>query len=214
MRTAEIKIFRITELSESAQEHAHFKYLSNHFSYNEEISDTLKAFAKIFPIKIKNWSYDSQSANVSWEFEHFVSEDVQELSGIRLSAFLWNNYGKDLFKLKYKGALKKNYPVKHKRIEHTDHKNGNHSIHYYSAISFSTDCVLTGMCFDYDILEPIYKFLKKPDSGVDFEYLMQDCISSWEVAAKNEAENETSLEYFKDIAEANDYEFTENGERF
>ena len=216
-RTQEIQVFTFEELSDSAKEHALYKYHYDSFQWSDEAPvETLKAFADVFPIKIKDWSYDSQSANASWMFRDYLSGDIENLTGIRLAKYIWNNYRKELFKPKFIGSLKTNEYVQHKRIKspREPYANGNRFNPYYSGCQIDTSCVLTGCCFDEDILEPVYSFLKKPDATTDFNDLIQDCISNWEVSVRKQAEWESSMEYFAEICEINEYEFTESGERF
>lgn len=214
MRVEQRKIYELSELSESAQEKAHENYLNDRnfeYGWTSENKDTLYAFENIFPVKITSWEYDSNSANVS--FEMTCDDDISALSGIRLAKYIWNNYKRDLFKGKFIGALSTNEKVYHKRIRSSEpYTNGNRSNHYYSAITLESNCVLTGYCLDDDILQPIYDFLNKPDS-TDFETLIENCFEAWCKAVKNECQSQLSFEYFKDIAEANEYEFDEFGAR-
>lgn len=215
MRTETVKIYELNELSETAKETAHENYLTNGFEWNhtDELESTLKAFESVFPVKIKHWEFDNNYAEV--RFEMTCDSDVSDLTGLRLARYIYNNFYNELFKPKFIGSLKTNEYVQHKRIKSpiNAYENGNRFNPYYSAIQKDTSCVLTGMCFDDDILQPVYDFLKKPN-GQDFYDLMDSCFDAWCKTAKDELQSELSFEYFEGIAEANEYEFLENGERY
>jgi hypothetical protein len=199
MRTATIKVYKVDELSEKAKEKAFndFCCTSDYFSASENES-TLKEFENLFPIKVKQWEYGFQGSYINYEF---TDDEIEELSGIRLLKYLYNNYWTDLFKGKYysKGRyIDGKYTYKSRR----------------SKAIFEHCCVLTGYCIDDDILDPIYNFLKKPEAHITFNDLMDDCLQSWIKACENDYEAYFSMESFEDMAQANEWEFKENGEMF
>lgn len=81
----------------------------------------------------------------------------------------------------------------------------------------SSDCPLTGVYTDEDILEPIRqlkftkKFQKEFYSNFDYEGLIQKCMNSWLKALVKAYEYEQSDEYLNELATANDYLYTEQG---
>ena len=91
-------------------------------------------------------------------------------------------------------------------------KNGDIFNAYYSAINLEHSCVLTGVCYDEDILAPVYEFLEKPNFRIDFEDLLNDCIYSLCHAVQSEIEYQTSDEGIEGTILANEYEFTEDGD--
>lgn len=218
MRVEQVKIYTLSELSQDAQEKAHQDYISsNHFEWNwmGENKDTLYEFAKIFPVKVKEFEYDNNYANVEWSFTE--SDEIENLKGLRLRTYIINNYWKYLYTPEYRKQLschgEKSH--KHRKVKCSKLSNGKMFCAYYSSgINYTNSCVLTGYCLDDDILQPVYDFLKNPSESVTFFDLMSDCFEGWEKAVKAECENQLSFEYFKDIAEANDYEFKESGERY
>lgn len=218
MKIKQVKCYELSELSEEAQEKAHENYLtSSNFEWDsaEELKETLRAFENVFPVKIKDYSFDNNYADVTWEMYLDWSE-VEEFTGIRLMKYLINNYYNYLFKPKFIGSINGDHYVEHKRIksQREPYENGRRYQPYYSAIQKTTECVLTGMCFDDGILEPVYKFLKNPtENGSTFSDLMQECFWAWETMAKNELQSQLEFEYFQNTSEANSWEFDENGER-
>ena len=74
------------------------------------------------------------------------------------------------------------------------------------------DCKLTGYCSDEDLIDGFRIAWHK---GVrDLEELIHAGIQSWQKAAQADAEYQYSEEGYKDLCEANDYEFYEDGRFF
>src|SRR5262245_25339145 len=65
------------------------------------------------------------------------------------------------------------------------------------ATKIKNSCPFTGVCFDEDILDPLRKFLKRPDTETTFHNLIGDCIGAYEVAARKEFEYQESFEAFQ-----------------
>ena len=118
-----------------------------------------------------------------------------------------------LFKGKFY-SCKSDKQIKHKRIESIFYKNSERwGNYYYSAITFENSCVLTGMCYDDDILNPIYKFIQHPNNSTTFEELLNECIENMGKVLRTEEDYMYSPEYITEEIEANEYEFTEDGTR-
>ena len=66
---------------------------------------------------------------------------------------------------------------------------------------------------DYDILKPLHEFLKNPIE-TDLETILSDCLEEWRIAVKNDYESQQEDEYISEHLIANEYEFTEEGERY
>jgi hypothetical protein len=207
MKTIEIKLYKFNELSEEAKQKAINDYRNNdnYEDFSDEI-ESLKQFYSIFPVEQhgNNWS----------NFRVTCDDNISGLFGQRLAVYLWNNYKTNLFKGKFYGSLSTNEPVKHKRIKSKGpFKNGNMFHPYYSAITLSNSCVLTGFYMDDELLAPIYKFLDKPDNTT-FKELLSECVEAWSHALKREEEWRNSDEYISEELTANDYDFTEDGEQY
>ena len=63
-----------------------------------------------------------------------------------------------------------------------------------------------------DILQPVYDFLKQPDKSTTFEDLIGYIESAISKTFRNTDEWLSSDEFITEEINANDYEFTENGE--
>jgi hypothetical protein len=192
MKEVAIKVYDFNELSDKAKERAHSDWL-NDFD-DVDIGDnqaTLDAFEKIFPIKIKNWEY-GYNRFINWTFTG--EDEIADLCDIRLLAYLHNHYFDDLWKGQYYfSKINPGYDTR------------------YSKIIKQNCCVLTGYYIDQDILDPIYKFMQKPYMDVTFKDVLDDCLHAWLKACETSYEYQQTEEYFKDICEANDYTFLDNG---
>lgn len=215
MRTVSLKLYKFEELGEEAKEKAikHYRNNDTEIAWASENRDTMEKFAEIFPIKVTHWEYGGRGEGVSF---HFTCDDtIEELSGQRLATYIWNNYKSDLFKGKYYRHLKDGSKrIFHKRIR-SNQLTGKARLcdwtnAYYSGIFLTTDCVLTGYCMDMDILDPIYKFLDKPDNQ-SFRDLLEDCFDEWIKACNADIDWQNSDEYISEELVNNDYEFTEDG---
>jgi hypothetical protein len=213
MRQTAIILYTINELPESAQKKAYYEWLEScEYVWEKENKETLNEFESIFPVKIRHWEYGGRGQRIEWNFTD--DEDIEDLSGIRLMKYLWNNYKEFLFVGKYIGHLNRDFPVKHKRIKPRKLNNGRFFLPYHSAVLLSNDCPLTGYCMDYDILKPIYDFLEKPDDNTNFHELMNECLENWLRACAKDLEYCTSFEHFVEESEANEWEYTEYGDLF
>lgn len=201
MKEVTIKVYPINELDQPQQEKAFYNWLeSDDYTWNAENKDTLEKFSDIFPIKVKKYEYGYQNF-IDWNFTE--SEEIENLSGIRLMKYIYNNYFQYIFKGKY-------YSTK----GHYDENNKYHYKHRYSKIIFENCCPLTGYCMDDDILEPIYKFLKNPEKHITFYHLLSDCLYSWVHACQNDYEHSTSKEFFIEECQANERLFYSDGKEY
>jgi hypothetical protein len=198
METRTYTVYKFNELSEAAKEKAHSEYLShiNYFWMDENI-ETLKTFADNFNITIKNYEYDTHNGFVSFSLN--CDDNILELKGERLARYFWNNHFNEVFRGKYYGKL----------VEDPKEKHGRRHVKRYSKVMYEMNCP-TGYCIDYDILQPLYDFMHKP-YDVDIESLFDKCFDAWLKAVHSDLQWQESMEYFEDHAEANDYDFEEDG---
>lgn len=182
-----INVFSFSELSDTAKEVAlnKLRNLDNYGNY-DEITASWDKFIEVLPNDYTDY-YD----------------EIMDLSGVRLLKYLWNNYKNVLYKGRYYSVKGKVKP--HKRIK----TSGNFQA-YHSAIQLDNCCTLTGVCYDMDILDPIYNFMAKPDN-TSFKTLINRCKRAYEKAIEDEEEYSQSDEYLEEMAEANDYTFFESG---
>lgn len=204
MKTKTITVYSVNELSDKALEKAYYNWLRHweYLSHSDNMA-TLNKFKDIFPVKIKKFSYGDGTHDIEWEFNSH--SELLDMTGLRLRTYIINNYWSDLFKGKYFSLWSK-----------TEKEPKNPNIGKLklrrSKVLFDNSCVLTGYWTDEEILDPIYKFLKTPDKGVNFEYLLNDCLETFGIACGKDHEATSTIKTFKDEVEANDWEFFENGD--
>ena len=93
MRTVQrtYTLFGIAELEDEARQRAYTDWLAkgNDYPYASENCDTLEAFCNLFRIVCTNYRYDS--CTYAYRFYTKHEADTEELSGVRLLAYLYNN---------------------------------------------------------------------------------------------------------------------------
>lgn len=207
MKTIEIKVFSFGELNEEAKQKAINKYLEAEDFYFiwQEAENTVNQFIKLFPLNLKT-SYRS------WLEPNFYSieDNIRELKGLRLRTWLINNLS-FLYKKEYLKSFKE-------KKEHKNIKQKTWGSVYYSSWKIENCCVLTGVCYDNDLLDPIYNFIEKysesrNNDSVTFEEIIEDCFNSLEKSINNEIEYLQSDDAIKEYFEENVALFYENGER-
>ncbi len=209
MRTIRTKVYKFNELSKQAKENAIEQHRNNGYDnqhYFDEITDSVKAMVELFGIETgRQWS-DLKLGN--------IDDSIMELKGVRLYKYLVNNYYNELFTPKYLKCLDRELKCKQFICKlNTSHKGEKYTM-LYSKQYKDNSCVLTGICYDNDILQPIYDFLKKPDKDTTFESLFNDVESAISKCYDNTEEWVNSDEFIKDEIEANELEFTKEGKRF
>ncbi len=219
MRTIRTKIYKFEELTKDAQqiaiENYRNNYLNNDFIYDDAYN-TVKAFNAAFGTKEGSRSWLDINTN-------HIEDYILELSGFRLQKYLINNFGNTLFKNKYlkHGATVKNrkpfHPMQQQSILNSGPNKGKFMISYYSNLKKDNLCVLTGVCYDEDILQPIYNFLQKRDFSnctINFYHLLNNCFESLKKSIENEVDFRNLDECIEEEILENYYEFTKDGKQF
>jgi hypothetical protein len=205
MKTVEINIYQFSELSEEAKQNAIEQERNNlHLDYIfDEATESLQKFANIFSIKFNYFDFlQTYSNDIVFKLE----DNILQLSGQRLATYLWNNHKTDLYKGKYYSLWSKT------ELSYVHHKNGHPVLKKRrSKIILDNSCVLTGVCYDQDLLDPIYRFLEKP-TDINFEELLNDCIQNLCKSVESENDFRCSDEGIIEDIESNDFEFEENGD--
>lgn len=192
MEKVTIQLYSVDELSKKAFEKAYLHWCSTYdYDYGTDNEKVLEKFQEIFPVKITGYSYGGGREYISFVMN--CHEIIAQLSGVRLLKYIWNNYKDYIFnnKIYYNGIKKRK-----------------------SKIKLNCNCVLTGYYLDYDILEPIYKFLNNPKKDITFEDLIEKCLNNWLNACQKDYENFYSEEYFREIARMNRWLYYKNGDLF
>jgi len=214
MKTIRTKVYQFSELTESAKQKAIEWYRNSNddgYLYADEIIESVKEVCELFHLKTgREWS-DIRTSH--------IDDNIMELKGIRLYKYIVNNYWSSLFKRKFLGSIGDNKVIKHRmsKTHFYDMSKGarvNSSNFIYSNIRFDNCCTLTGVCYDMDILQPVYDFLEKPNTSTTFEDLMNEIESAISKTFQQNEDWVNSDEYITEQIESNEYDFTQDGKRF
>lgn len=205
----ETKVFtyyKFSELSDSAKENAinmvRERNYDNQFYY-DEIIESCKAASELLGFKFGREYTDIRTGH--------IDDNILELSGARLYTYIINNYGNELFKPKFIKNIDKHVNWKQFICKKHNSASGPFTSIYSRNFISKDGCPLTGTCYDYDILKPVYDFLEKPEKSTTFEDIYKDIESAISNVFCNTEEWLNSDEFITDTIEANDYEFYENG---
>lgn len=179
MKEISLKLYRFNELSEDVRsqlvEDNTSKIADSIMNFsNDEWKSTLDAFADMMRIRVYDWeiSYSGHYFNFKFEDDtpvlgYYLGRELyaEDVCGKYLRRYLNNNFlpyiltPKKYYKFSagYDRELKKWNKQRYSRIFRKDWK----------------DCPLTGCCYDYSILEPIFDVLSKPIAD---NYSLKDLI--------------------------------------
>lgn len=190
MRTIRIKLYKFSELSESAKQNAIEWYRNGQeFHWSSEWIESLECALKHYDIELKDYSIDWDNINCSDTRIEFTQDDnysdgIENIQGVRLWKYLQKNYSTYFCK----------YDKKYKQ-------------------TLDGYCPFTGYCGDENFLDPMRNFIKKP-TNITFRELIEDCTHELLKSGCNNWEYQQSEEAIIETIEANEYEFTITGERF
>jgi hypothetical protein len=214
MKTIRTKIYQFNELKTEAARQNAINWLRENEDFQylfDEANESLKAFAEVFNITIRHFDFLEPNRKEVY-FNH--DDIVLELSGLRLAKYIWNNYGFKIYKPKFIGCVEVDKQIKHNRVKSERLTSPGRRVDwfnpYYSAIWIEEGCPFTGMAFDYDILDPIYIFLKHP-TGTTFEDLLAECLDSLCKSVEGEYIGRNKDEEIIESIIANEYWFTQDG---
>jgi hypothetical protein len=211
MKTIRIKIYKFEELNKDAQNVSIENYRNNNLDHNFIYSDAYET------VKQFNDLFGTTECRDSWLYfrTNNIDDSILELTGLRLQKYIYNNFGFKLFKPAFIGSLKSNELKNHYRIRSKKLSNGNVFNPYYSAIKKETCCVLTGVCYDDDILQPIYDFLNlRTFDSTNFAKLLNECFYSLKKSIENEIHYRNSDESIIEEIECNDFDFLKDGTQY
>ena len=177
MKQVTCKLYKFEELSDEVREKLVEK---NRFDVgydmmdgpNDEYECTLIAFEKLFGCKVH---YEVSYCGSNWWVEDFypIGEYCNEISAKEIKGKyvlrVINSFYDDIFPRKlYWGKFKwdeNGKPLTRKR---------------YSNITRSYEgCPLTGVCYDFAILKPIFDYLKKPNWDLSLKELVEECLRAF-----------------------------------
>lgn len=216
-QTISITVYSFDELSSEAKERAieaERSARNNHwyFPWQDEYQSTLSAFCERFDIEvedicghydgtveIKKGCYPDLNSNADTWYQRRYDIYGEKVRGLRLRTYVINNFSDVLYE------RRKQYV------------NGRGSKHRASNVfTTPTDCPFTGFCADDAMLQPMRDFVADPTSRpatYDLNDLMGDCVSAFNSAWLRDCEWYMSDECITGDILANEYQFTEDGDR-
>lgn len=219
MKEITVKVYKFNELDERAKEKVVERWQSRcDFAdpYSSEYEATLKKFERIMGIEIRNWSVDSCRYDYRVVFDlvtlipngDYREVDGDEIHGKYLWRYIMNNVWYNMFPSKKFYDVNAGYDREKKRW--------NKQRFSWVIREDWKDCVLTGMCYDYDILKPIADYLSKPyNDNYTLRDLVEDCLDNFFTAWRNEIEYDNSYEGVSEwIENCCDDEYLEDGSVF
>jgi hypothetical protein len=207
MKQITINLYSFEELSEEAKEKAINEYRevseTDGFHYlTSEAMATIEKGLNQFNCSLENWSIDFQDANRS-EFKVGINIDneqsVLDFKPVRLRTWLLNNFYSNFYARKPQGVYKQRGEAKKWAYSR-----------YSKIIKKETDCPFTGVCYDYNFLDGLRKFLIKPDRS-DFKELMQDAVFNVIRSVESEIQYKLSDKGIEEEIKNNEYTFEEDG---
>jgi hypothetical protein len=205
MRTIRTKVYKFDELSEQARGRVIETWRNNYDNqfYYDEIIDSVKKVIELFNLKTGREYTDIRTSH--------IDDNILELKGVRLYKYLLNNYGNDLFKPTYIKSIDRELRCKQFICKVNTGYKGEKYTMLFSRYKTDNSCVLTGVCYDDDILKPVYDFLERPDKSTSFEDLMNEIEAAISKTFSNTEDWLNSDEFIAEEIEANEYEFTADG---
>ena len=174
MKQVTCKLYKFEELSDEVREKLVEK---NRFDVgydmmdgpNDEYECTLIAFEKLFGCKVH---YEVSYCGSTWWVEDFypIGKYCNEISAKEIKGKyvlrVINSFYDDIFPRKlYWGKFK------------WDENGKSLTRKRYSNITRSYEgCPLTGCCYDFTILQPIFDYLKKPNWDLSLKDLVNECL--------------------------------------
>lgn len=204
MRTITTNLYTFNELSDEAKETAieNWRSMGFPFAWQEEMIDSIRAIAKAINCNYDYYSYDGISYDVRLMPTDFCEADLR---GKRAWAYIENNF------------ITPNAEAKTYYKDHVIYCDGRKNWKRKSKIWYTLDdCPFTGYCADCCFIEAWRKWQKlfRNDSTLtveDFIDLVANNLSK-EWTSDNEYQN--SDEGIAELLNINEYEFTEDGNRY
>jgi len=208
MKTIQLNLYKFSELSEDAKRTAIDKYKEGGQDqlYYDELIESIRKAVDLFGLETgREWT-DIKTGH--------IDDTILELSGVRLYKYIINNYWNELFTPKYKTMIDREVNWKPYICKVHTASDGSKYTQLFYKHQRDNDCVLTGVCYDMDILQPFYNFLERPKKNTTY----QDLINQFEHAIKKAFEDieewQDSDEHISETLEINEYDFTEDGKRY
>ena len=205
MQVKEVTVFSFDELSEEAKQYAIGKERegADYSHLWDEMRSTVEAFCNLFNVK---------TGNRSWlEYEKNFDDSIAEMTGVRLMKWILNNHV--LWKRKTLKFINGKHIVHpYVNAHRKDYKGEPYSI-ARSRIKKDNSYILTGMCYDYTVMKPIYDFIARPDNS-DWYDLLDSCFHEAREAIEEEIEYRESDEAIIEDLNDKDAKYSADGREF
>lgn len=204
MKTHIVTTYSATELKEqfpdaferALEKHRNSPYIGD--GWTGEIFDSLKAVLRASDVTLRDYDLGAYNRgnHIRVSFPH---DDCEDLSGKRAIAWLENH----LF-----APLRVSFTARN-RWELAKYNRGM-SERFYMAGRVKP-CPLTGVCFDEDYLDALRASVRNGDT---LKEAFQGLADVYAKLIESEIEGASTEEYFIETAEANDWQFTEDGDLY
>ena len=212
MKEVKIRLYKFEELSSESKA----KVIERERSkiqqwcidaWDSEHRATIKKFEEIFNVKVRDWSVSDYSHDYRFVFSNdFYGMDASEVTGKYLLRFLNSIY----------------YDVRSGKYFSCGQRWENGKYHYsakHSKILWEEfNCPLTGICYDNDILKPIWDWHKKPNWNLSLRDLVDECLesffSSWEEENLYCGSDEYCIQELTESSVYEDVLYFEDGRKF
>lgn len=198
MKTITKKVFAIDELSEKAKETAYYNWLNktDHWYIHDDWKKLLETVENTFNCDVINYNIDSCN---SWiNFQANSDDEILQLSGKRLLAYIWNNY-RHIWQGKCYSSTTGTPP----EFKWTKRRS--------RVISSLDDCPFTGCCNDYAVTDEIKKLWRKRHYQDTFYQFLECVFNSIAEHWQKDIEYHESREFFLEECENQKLFFSEDG---
>ena len=189
--TTETTYYTIEELKEvnySGYVKAHRDYQNDfQFHFTDEVNSSLEKFLDLFNCKLVSWT--TNYYQVEYRQIQYIYVDTEDID----ETYDEESYG--IYELHGKALRKFLYQQCKNEMDKWDY------------------CPLTGVCYDYTLLEPLHQFL----TGEKYQdYTLQELIDlacrNLMIEVDSEIDSLMGEEYFIEHCQGNDYYFTIDGD--
>lgn len=202
MKEGKVKLYKFEELDEDVRssivDGKRWKVMGTLMDgYNSDYENTLGEFCRIFDVRMKDWQVGYEDYYFSFELSEDLDDHINDFYAEDIKGKHLRRYLNRIFDCIIKGRYYSTHG-------YTD-KNGKYHYRYrYSKVSFDRhDCNLTGVCYDEDILDRVWKVWDKPiPDNYSLHDLVNDCLDDFFSAWHKE------YEYWGDTDEAIEEELT------
>ncbi len=204
-RVIEKTVYKFNELSQTAKENAveNYNYTTDYTPQADEINQSFDK-ADVLYSELEELSDYIHNQVYSWEGEYLV--------GFRL--FKWLNNNMSTWweqRVSYKKTSNGNAKS---TSTYTDYAKDTYRLSNVQLTQNSLEnCPLTGCTWDFEAMNSIIDFMKKPNNTTTIQDLIDDRNTRSSVLDKNHEET-TTFEYVSEEIKVHDYEFYEDGESY